>query len=73
MQLPLEGALTSGKILKNHNFFHYVTGTLVLLVAYGHHWGRVSGGYGYAGLCMLCCLVESPVGYSPEARPAQAG
>lgn len=25
-QLPLEGALTSGKILKNHNFFHYITG-----------------------------------------------
>lgn len=28
-ELSLKGSLTSGKILKNHNFFHYITGTLV--------------------------------------------
>lgn len=27
--LSLKGALNSGEILKNHDFFHYITGTLV--------------------------------------------
>lgn len=43
-ELSLEGASTSGKILKNHNFFHYITGTLVT----GGLWSPLGKGLGGA-------------------------
>lgn len=52
-ELCLEGALTSGKILKNHDFFHYKTGTLVTDGLWSPLGKGLKGPWLWVGLALL--------------------